>query len=132
MKDKNGTEITPGVSVQVEHKDEMLTKEVTRLTKKRVVIEVDGDEVYFAPDSVDVLNNDDFEGYPPKFLKFLKEKGCLEAFHRNLMASSIEDPLTIFKEEHPRVYISSAFMWSDSPEGFSFWEGRDFHWKQLC
>lgn len=82
--------------------------------------------------------------YIKEFFKFLKEQGAFEAFKANILevksltgkvAVSDDRVFTKMLEKCPlpeRSFVSIAFYWEQSPEGFEFWSNiRDMWLNRL-
>ena len=77
-----------------------------------------------------------------KFFRFLKEEGAYVAFKRNFSLDYIRK---WFIDEYEQIingrnyyevikeleYISKAFYWMNTPEGYDFWLGISKRWTLL-
>ena len=63
------------------------------------------------------------------FIKFLKEKEIFVSFKKNYNVS--ESLNKYLKTTHPSLYLGCAFGWSNTEEGFDFWEGTEVEWETL-
>ena len=72
------------------------------------------------------MTSDDIKN---KFKSFLQEKGLLETFDKNvncLDATNLEDFFAY--RLSPYSWVRAAFVWGNTPKGFSFWEKVESDW----
>jgi hypothetical protein len=74
-----------------------------------------------------------------RFFRFLKEEGAYVAFKRNFSLNYLKE---WFDNDYKQIvngksyyesvkkirYISEAFYWKDTPEGFDYWNGLNIKW----
>jgi hypothetical protein len=71
------------------------------------------------------------------FIRFLKEKNAFYAFRRNFdtyFYCSSQPPITCrqYLDKVPNYnYITDAFHWMDSIEGYDFWNNIDECWRKI-
>lgn len=61
-------------------------------------------------------------------LTFLSERGYLEAFLNNTYASRGKLPDIV--NSRPDVWMSLAFVWDKTPEGYEVWRDLSHEWKE--
>ena len=79
--------------------------------------DIDVDETYDSP-----LTN-------KRFVMFLKDYGIHDKFIRNTKQDSKQWNIKAFCDRvQPQFYITNAFFWLATPEGYDFWDRYDHLW----
>ena len=69
-----------------------------------------------------------------KFYRFLYENDALIEWKRNIKdpkcTASIKSLRTYFNHYYDVNWITLAFLWDNSPEGFSFWDKLNDKWRK--
>lgn len=76
-----------------------------------------------------------------KFWKFIEKEGIAVQYWRNYYdndqrrnewhASSSNSEYEFFDNQNAHRYISGAFRWGATPEGFEFWQRQTYKWKEV-
>lgn len=73
------------------------------------------------------------------FIIFLAENKCLGAYWSNLEKVYKIEGIRLFNVHvdsifrlPPSIWIVGSFVWSDSNEGNTFWQGINIHWRKRC
>ena len=61
-----------------------------------------------------------------KFLKFLAEHNALIPYILNFEKDSFSEFITL---NVPEDFITCAFIWSDTPQGFHYWKNLSDLWR---
>lgn len=117
------------------HSRELIQKELNRLTKKEIFEKVDkltsGSVLYR---KVNKTTQKVTKGVD-EFITFLKDRGIYEAFEKNykiqrrLETPNVRDYLIGWKVDTPSL-MSSAFLWTNTPEGREYWLEVDRQFKE--
>ena len=62
------------------------------------------------------------------FEMFLYDQHCFTRFTANMCSDTLSDHCRDFTKEN---YLYLAFAWSESLEGFDYWNLIDLHWKKF-
>ena len=73
------------------------------------------------------FKNDELKRKFALFMRFLKEKGAFNNY--KLEVGNV--PVLIHKDQ-PCIWISGAFPWADTRDGFSFWSQLNDEWVMFC
>lgn len=63
------------------------------------------------------------------FLLWLKEHDCYERYKENFINYDLHHSFSVFISEYsPYSYLSSAFFWVDTSQGWDYWEELNWDW----
>ena len=65
------------------------------------------------------------------FFEFLDEHEALTAFLLNMEKDKNPVKFSELNTFHPKMWVSCAFMWDETPENHKFWEQLDEEWCKL-
>ena len=76
-------------------------------------------------------NNKKKNIYIVRFFRFLKENGLFGRYLKYYKINKLNEKRPLYKFLNgydPFVYISNAFSWDETEEGFDFWEEKHSEW----
>lgn len=63
------------------------------------------------------------------FLQWLKDKGVYSQYKENFINYDLHHSFSVFISEYnPYSYLSSAFFWADTSQGWNYWEELNWEW----
>lgn len=68
-----------------------------------------------------------------EFISFLKRNNCFDEYKENFINLSSYRKFREFLYVEPRKrYISMAFLWRDTPQGYDYWGDIFEKWNDKC
>lgn len=64
--------------------------------------------------------------WKPKFRRFLKKRGALEAYYRNFKRSP-----DFFERISVKDWLSGSFVFARTPEGLGYWSALSLEWFEI-
>ena len=63
------------------------------------------------------------------FFRFIKEKGIYGKWRKNLKEKDLY--AILFTKRHPSQFLNLSFVWTDTEEGWDFWNKVNKEWFKI-